>query len=54
VAVNLVGDTTNALVRGDLRTLVGLPIGGALIAYLLSAGVRSEFGEGAERDVGTD
>ena len=43
LAVNLVGDTTNALFRGDLRTLIGLPVAGALIAYLLSAGVRSHF-----------
>ncbi len=43
LVVNLIGDATNALVRGDLRTLIGLPIGGALIAYLLSAGVRRQF-----------
>jgi uncharacterized membrane protein (DUF2068 family) len=43
LAVNLVGDTTNAFLRGDLRTLIGLPIAGALIAYLLSARVRSHF-----------
>jgi len=34
---NLVGDLLNAFVRHDLRTLIGLPIGGAMIAYLLSA-----------------
>ena len=33
---NLAGDALNALVRHDLRTLIGLPIGGAMIAYLLS------------------
>ena len=43
LAVNLVGDATNALIRGDLRTLIGLPIGGLLIAYLLSKGVRGQF-----------
>jgi hypothetical protein len=43
LAVNLVGDATNAFIRGDLRTLIGLPIGGALIAYLLSKGVRRHF-----------
>jgi hypothetical protein len=43
LVVNLVGDATNAFVRGDLRTLIGLPIGGALIAYLLSKSVRSHF-----------
>ena len=35
LAVNLAGDAGNALVRGDLRTLIGVPIGAALIAYLL-------------------
>lgn len=44
LTVNLIGDATNAYVRGDLRTLIGLPIAGALIAYLLSAGVRHHFG----------
>ena len=41
--VNLLGDATNALIRGDVRTLIGLPIAGALIAYLLSAGVQRQF-----------
>ena len=35
LAVNLVGDAASAIVRNDLRTLIGLPIGGFLIAYLL-------------------
>lgn len=43
LVVNLVGDMANAFLRGDLRTLIGLPIGGALIAYLLRARVRSMF-----------
>ncbi len=43
LAANLIGDTANAVVRGDLRTLIGLPIGGALIAYLLSRAVRDAF-----------
>jgi len=34
--VNLIGDSLNALLRHDRRTLIGLPIGGAMIAYLLS------------------
>jgi len=34
LAANLVGDLTNAFVRHDLRTLVGLPIAGAMIFYL--------------------
>ena len=41
--VNLVADTANALLRGHLRTLVGLPIAALLIAYLMSAGVRRQF-----------
>ena len=40
LAVNVLGDVANAAVRGDLRTLIGLPIGGAMIGYLLSARVR--------------
>jgi hypothetical protein len=37
LGVNLFGDLVNALVRHDLRTLIGLPIGGAMIVYLLIA-----------------
>jgi hypothetical protein len=37
LAVNLLGDSLNAFLRHDLRTLIGLPIGGAMIAYLLIA-----------------
>ena len=43
LVVNLAGDATNAVVRRDLRTLIGLPIAGALIFYLLSARVRGQF-----------
>ena len=43
LSVNLVGDLLNAFVRQNLRTLIGLPIGGAMIAYLLLRGrVRDE------------
>jgi uncharacterized membrane protein (DUF2068 family) len=45
ISVNLLGDTTNAVVRGDWRTLIGLPIGGAVLAYLLSHRVREWFGK---------
>lgn len=38
LTVNLVGDTFNAVFRGDLRTLIGLPIGGLMIWYLASEG----------------
>lgn len=34
LAVNLVGDSINAVVRLDPRTLIGLPIGGAMMVYL--------------------
>jgi hypothetical protein len=34
LAANLVGDLTNAVVRHDLRTLIGVPIAGAMIFYL--------------------
>jgi hypothetical protein len=40
--VNLVGDLTNALLRHDLRTLIGVPIAGAMMVYLYRcAGTRS-------------
>jgi hypothetical protein len=35
LAVNIVGDTANAFLRDDLRTLIGVPVGAALIFYLL-------------------
>ena len=35
LSVNLLGDLINALVRHDFRTLIGLPIAGVLIWYLL-------------------
>jgi hypothetical protein len=35
LTVNLVGDMFNAVLRHDLRTLIGLPIGGLMIWYLL-------------------
>jgi len=44
LSINLLGDTLNALVRGDWRTLIGLPIGGAILVYLLSYRVREWFG----------
>ena len=37
LAVNLVGDSVNAVVRHDPRTLIGLLIGGAMMAYLWKA-----------------
>jgi hypothetical protein len=37
LSINILGDLFNALVRHDPRTLIGLPIGGAMILYLLKA-----------------
>jgi hypothetical protein len=35
LVVNLIGDVVNALVFGDLRTLVGVPIAVAMIVFVL-------------------
>ncbi len=35
LAVNLIADIGNAFYRGDLRTLIGVPIAAVLIGYLL-------------------
>lgn len=36
LSINLLGDTMNAVITHDWRTLIGLPIGGAMIMYLVS------------------
>jgi hypothetical protein len=41
LTINLAGDTANALSAHDLRTLIGLPLSGAMIVYLLTK--RSAF-----------
>jgi len=41
LAINLLGDTLNVLLLHDWRTLIGLPIGGMMIWYLLAE--RREF-----------
>ena len=41
--VNIMGDSSNALLRSDWRMLIGLPIGGLMISYLMSARVRRHF-----------
>ena len=43
LGVNLLGDVANAVFRHDLRTLIGIPIAGALIAYLLQSHMRELF-----------
>ena len=40
---NLIGDMLKAVLRGDSRALIGLPIGGAMLAYLGSRPVRDRF-----------
>jgi len=36
LSINLIGDTANALITRDWRTLFGLPIGSAMMVYLLA------------------
>jgi len=43
LSANLIGDVVNAGARGDWRTLIGVPIGGAMIAYLLTERTRGQF-----------
>lgn len=43
LAVNLVGNLANATLGGDPRTLIGLPIGGALLLYLAANGPVKRF-----------
>lgn len=52
LTVNLIGDAGNLVLRGDPRTLVGLPIGGIMILYLLSRRVRERFQPSAPHDGG--
>lgn len=35
LSVNVAGDLANAVLRSDWRTLIGLPIGGLMILYLV-------------------
>ena len=42
LTINLAGDTGNAVIAHDWRTLIGLPIGGAMVLYLVKK--RSAFG----------
>lgn len=43
LAVNVAGDLLAAVLQGDPRTLIGVPIGGAIIYYLLSSRTRAQF-----------
>jgi len=42
LAANLIGDSVNALLRHDPKTLIGLPIGGLMIWYLVKKKVSVE------------
>ena len=46
LTVNLVGDTFNAVFRGDLRTLIGVPIGGVMIWYLMKRAPSAKLEKG--------
>jgi hypothetical protein len=46
LSVNVVGDTFNAVFRGDLRTLIGLPIGALMIWYLMKRAPSARLGKG--------
>jgi hypothetical protein len=43
LGVNVVGDLANGIFRHDWRTLIGLPIGGAMLIYLTRLRVRAQF-----------
>jgi len=38
LTINLVGDMFNAVFHGDLRTLIGVPIAGLMLWYLIAEG----------------
>lgn len=40
LGVNLLGDLLNAVIQNDWRSLIGLPIAGVMLFYLLSRRVR--------------
>ena len=45
LSVNILGDLFNVVIRHDYRVLIGLPIGGTMILYLLHREKRlKEFG----------
>ena len=45
LTVNLIGDTLNAILRHDPITLIGLPIGGLMIWYLLKRSGQSRWAQ---------
>ena len=53
IVVNLIGDVTNVLLGTEPRAIVGVPIAGLILAYLLSKRVRLFFSR-ADRSHLTD
>jgi hypothetical protein len=43
LGINLAGDLANALVRHEWRTLIGVPIAGAMLFYLTRPRIRDRF-----------
>lgn len=43
LATNLLGDVANGVLRHDWRTLIGVPIGGAILLYLARSDIRNRF-----------
>ena len=43
IATNLIGDITNVLLGTEPRAIIGIPIAGAILLYLLSKKVRRSF-----------
>ena len=43
IVVNMIGDITAAMVRGEARTLIGVPIALVVLAYLMSGRVKDAF-----------
>ena len=42
LSINMLGDLTNVFVRHDYRGLIGVPVAGAMIFFLLACGHRSK------------
>ena len=43
IATNLIGDITNVMLGTEPRAILGIPIAGAILLYLLTKKVRSSF-----------
>jgi hypothetical protein len=43
LTINIIADAVNAIVRNDWRALIGIPVGGLLVAYLVTPKVRRLF-----------